>query len=81
MRFKGQTAEALSEMGVFEMAETIRRDVIIPENYYDAKALLESLLQIISISIWKRKEWKKESKIWLRSRRIFAVSVYSVVWM
>lgn len=48
MRFKGQTAEALSEMGVFEMAETIRRDVIIPENYYDAKALLESLLQIIS---------------------------------
>lgn len=46
MRFKGQTAEALSEMGVYEMAETIRRDVVIPENYYDAKALLESLLQI-----------------------------------
>ncbi len=47
LRFKGQTAEALSEMGVYEMAETIRRDVTIPDNYYEAKSLLENLGQII----------------------------------
>lgn len=47
MRFKGQTAEALSAMGVFEMANTIRTDVVIPENYYDAKALLSNLIQIV----------------------------------
>lgn len=48
MRFKGQTAETLSEMGVYEMANTIRTDVVIPENYYDAKVLLDNLLQIIA---------------------------------
>lgn len=47
MRYKGQTAEALSAMGVFEMAATIRNDVNIPDNYYDARALLDNLSQII----------------------------------
>lgn len=47
LRFKGQTAEALSEMGVYEMADTIRRDVEIPDNYYEAKNLLENLDRII----------------------------------
>ncbi len=48
MKFKGQTAELLSQMGVFEMANTIREDVIIPDTYEDAKLLLNNLLQIIS---------------------------------
>jgi hypothetical protein len=47
IKFKGQTAEALTEMGVYEMAATIRNDVIIPDNYYDAKNLLSGLLQIV----------------------------------
>ena len=42
---------------------------------------LKACYRSFPISIWKRKEWKRESKIWLRSRRISAVSVYSVVWM
>ncbi len=48
MKFKGQTAEILSSMGVFEMANTIREDVIIPDSYEDAKLLLGNLLQIIA---------------------------------
>lgn len=48
MKFKGQTAEILSSMGVFEMANTIREDVIIPDSYGDAKLLLGNLLQIIA---------------------------------
>ena len=47
LRFKGQTAEALSVMEVYELADTIRNDVIIPDNYYDAKTLLDNLLQIV----------------------------------
>lgn len=47
LRFKGQTAETLSSMGVFEMANTIRQDVVIPDTYEDAKLLLNNLLQII----------------------------------
>lgn len=46
LKFKGQTAEALSVMEVYEMADTIRNDVVIPDNYYDARALLDNLLQI-----------------------------------
>lgn len=48
VRFKGQTAEAFSEMGVFEMANTIRTDVTVPDSYTDAKQLLDNLLQIIA---------------------------------
>lgn len=48
VRFKGQTAEAFSEMGVFEMANTIRTDVTVPDSYSDAKLLLDNLLQIIA---------------------------------
>ncbi|MGN0393952.1 MAG: hypothetical protein ACI4EF_01155 [Coprococcus sp.] len=47
MRFKGQTAETLSSMGVFEMANTIRQDVIVPDTYDEAKLLLNNLLEII----------------------------------
>lgn len=48
LKFKGQTAEILSSMGVLEMANTIREDVIIPDSYADAKLLLGNLLQIIA---------------------------------
>lgn len=48
LKFKGQTAETLSTMGVFEMANTIRTDVVVPDNYSDAKLLLDNLLQIIA---------------------------------
>lgn len=47
MRFKGQTADTLVEMGVFEMANTIRQDVQVPDTYSQAKELLANLLQII----------------------------------
>ena len=47
MRFKGQTADTLIEMGVFEMANTIRQDVQVPDTYAQAKELLANLLQII----------------------------------
>lgn len=47
VRFKGQTADTLSEMGVFEMANTIRQDVQAPNGYGEAKELLANLLQII----------------------------------
>ena len=47
MRFKGQTADTLVEMGVFEMANTIRQDVQVPDTYAQAKELLANLLQII----------------------------------
>ena len=47
MRFKGQTADTLVEMGVFEMANTIRQDVQVHDTYAQAKELLANLLQII----------------------------------
>lgn len=47
LRFKGQTADTLVEMGVFEMANTIRQDVQVPDTYAQAKELLANLLQII----------------------------------
>ena len=47
MRFKGQTADTLVEMGVFEMANTIRQDVQVPDTYSQTKELLANLLQII----------------------------------
>ena len=47
MRFKGQTADTLIKMGVFEMANTIRQDVQVPDTYAQAKELLANLLQII----------------------------------
>jgi hypothetical protein len=46
-RFKAQTADTLSEMGVFEMANTIRQDVQVPDTYQSARELLSNLLQII----------------------------------
>lgn len=46
LKFKGNTAAALDEMGVFELARTIRDDVVIPDNYNEAGALVENLKTI-----------------------------------
>jgi hypothetical protein len=46
LRFKGTTAQTLSEMGAFEMAATIRDDVQIPADYSETRALLENLNSI-----------------------------------
>lgn len=47
LRFKGQTADTLADMGVFELANTVRQDVALPNTYREAKELLGGLLQII----------------------------------
>jgi DNA repair exonuclease SbcCD ATPase subunit len=47
LKFKGNTASALEQMEVYELAVTIRDDVVIPENYEMAKELLDNLSQTI----------------------------------
>lgn len=59
VRFKGQTADALSEMGVFEMANTIRQDVQAPDDYGEAKELMANLLQIIEFIRLEKERVKK----------------------
>ena len=45
-KFKGNTALALEQMSVFELANTIREDVEIPENYDSANELVDNLRSI-----------------------------------
>jgi hypothetical protein len=47
LKFKGNTASALEQMEVYELAVTIRDDVVVPENYETAKELLDNLSQTI----------------------------------
>ena len=47
IKFKGNTASSLDRMEVFELANTIRDDVVIPEDYEEAKALMENLRTIV----------------------------------
>lgn len=47
LKFKGNTASALEQMEVYELAVTIRDDVVIPDNYDMAKELLNNLSQTV----------------------------------
>ena len=47
MRFKGNTAQALDQMNMYEMAGTIRDDVDIPSSYQEALSLNDNLKSII----------------------------------
>lgn len=47
LKFKGNTATALDQMEVYELAQTIRNDVVIPDNAVQAGQLMESLNAII----------------------------------
>ncbi len=47
LKFKGNTAASLDRMEVYELANTIRGDVVIPENYEEAKALMDNLRTIV----------------------------------
>lgn len=46
IKFKGNTAMSLEAMSVFELANTIREDVVIPEQYDEARQLVDSLKEI-----------------------------------
>lgn len=46
IKFKGNTATALDQMEVYELAQTIRDDVVIPYDYDEAKVLMENLKSI-----------------------------------
>lgn len=48
LKFKGTTATSLDQLEVFELANSIREDVVVPENYEDAQALLDSLKAMVS---------------------------------
>lgn len=47
IKFKGNTASALDQMEVYELAATIRDDVQIPDDYENAKVLRDNLGSII----------------------------------
>lgn len=46
LRFKGTTAQTLSDMGAFELAATVRDDVLIPASYGETRELLANLSSI-----------------------------------
>lgn len=56
MKFKGNTAAALDQMEVYELAATIRDDVVIPEDYEEAGLLMDNLKSIVEyISLEKER--------------------------
>ena len=46
LKAKGNTAQTLDQLGVFELANSIREDLSIPDSYEDAKALIDSLVSM-----------------------------------
>lgn len=48
LNYKTQTANTFFTMGAFELSNSIKEDVEIPETYEDAKALLDSIREMIS---------------------------------
>ena len=48
LNYKTQTANTFFTMGAFELSTSIKDDVEIPETYEEAKALLESIREMIS---------------------------------
>ncbi|MDD6328894.1 MAG: hypothetical protein PUA62_10670 [Lachnospiraceae bacterium] len=47
LKFKGNTAASLDQMEVYELANSIRNDVVIPDDYEAAQELLNSLNAMI----------------------------------
>lgn len=48
MNYKAQTANTFFTMGAFELSESVKDDVQVPETYDEAKALLVSIREMIS---------------------------------
>lgn len=48
LNYKTQTAQTFFTMGAFELSDSIKEDVELPETYEDAKALLENIREMIS---------------------------------
>ncbi|MGN0495613.1 MAG: hypothetical protein ACI4GW_05245 [Lachnospiraceae bacterium] len=48
LNYKTQTANTLFAMGAFELSNSIKDDVMIPENYAGAKALLDNIRDMIA---------------------------------
>ena len=47
LKFKGNTASTLDQMEVYELANTIREDVVIPNDYTEANLLMDNLKTIV----------------------------------
>lgn len=48
-RYKAQTSQALTEMQAYELSHTISNDVVVPDNYGEAKQLRDSLDAMIHV--------------------------------
>ncbi len=59
IKFKGNTASALDRMEVFELATTIREDVILPDNYDQARLLLDNLNSIVDFIVLEKDRVEK----------------------
>ncbi|MBQ9936388.1 MAG: hypothetical protein IJO70_11125 [Lachnospiraceae bacterium] len=59
VRFKGNTSVALEQMSAFELANTIREDVIIPVDYEAASLLMENLKSISEYIVLERDRIEK----------------------
>lgn len=59
VRFKGNTSVALEQMSAFELANTIREDVMIPADYDAANILMENLKSISEYIVLERDRIEK----------------------
>ncbi|MBQ8318855.1 MAG: hypothetical protein IJX85_10975 [Lachnospiraceae bacterium] len=59
VRFKGNTSASLEQMSAFELANTIREDVVIPSNYDGATVLMENLKSITDYILLERDRVEK----------------------
>lgn len=59
VRFKGNTSVALEQMSAFELANTIREDVLIPADYEAANLLMDNLKSISDYIILERDRIEK----------------------
>lgn len=59
LRFKGNTSASLEQMSAFELANTIREDVIIPADYEAANLLMENLKSISEYIVLERDRIEK----------------------
>lgn len=54
LKFKSQTAMSLDGLFVYELANSIREDVVVPESYEEAQTLLDSLHAMVSYILLER---------------------------
>ncbi len=59
LRFKGNTSQALEQMSAFELANTIRDDVVIPSDYSEANQLMDNLKSISEYIVLERDRIEK----------------------